>query len=84
MSNELFTDLAIEQQETVSGGNLVLVSPTNLNEFNFAKYNQDMKMVSFGTTATAGPGGASSTKTFSAGQNKIFSYSGDILNFKWY
>jgi len=83
MSQELFTDLAIEQQETVSGGNLVLIAPTNLKEYNFAQFKQNTKVVQFATTATAGPGGASSTKTFSAGQNNIFSKSGDILSFKW-
>jgi hypothetical protein len=84
MSNELFTEVTIEQQETISGGSGTLVyGPSNLKEYNYAQFAQNMKMVQFATTATAGPGGASSTKTFGAVNNNILSKSGDILTFNW-
>ncbi|MBD2493740.1 CTB family bacteriocin [Nostoc sp. FACHB-280] len=84
MSQELFTDLAIEQQETISGGSLTIpVLSGNLQEINGALFKQNTKVVQFATTATAGPNGASSTKVFSAGQNNILSKSGDILKFSW-
>ena len=82
MSNALFTELSVEQQEVIAGG-LGLYSIPTLTENNFAKYNLNSKAVMFGTTAVAGPSGASSTKVFKASEDKIRSSSGDILTFKW-
>ncbi|MBD2596174.1 hypothetical protein H6G74_17845 [Nostoc spongiaeforme FACHB-130] len=76
MSQELFTDLAIEQQETISGGSLF-----NVQEINSALFKQNTQVLQLATTATAGANGASSTKVFSAGTNNILSKSGDILRF---
>jgi hypothetical protein len=83
MSQDLFTDLTIEQQETVAGGSLSLGNISDLSEYNFAKFSSHTNMVQFNTTASAGPGGATSTKTFGAGKNNIFSFAGDYLNFNW-
>jgi|GEM_PF-634623 len=82
MSDALFIELSVEQQEVIAGG-LRLYYPSNVNENNFANYNLNSKAVMFGTTAVAGPGGASSTKVFQASEDKIRSSSGDILTFTW-
>ena len=79
MSNALFIELSVEQQEVVAGG----FSIPTLTENNFAKYKLNSKSVFFGTTAVAGPGGASSTKVFKASEDKIRSSAGDILTYQW-
>ncbi|OKH57043.1 CTB family bacteriocin [Scytonema sp. HK-05] len=82
MSDALFIELSVEQQEVIAGG-LGLYGIPTLTENNFANYNLKSKAVMFATTAVAGPGGASSTKVFKASEDNIRSSSGDILTFKW-
>ena len=80
MSHTLFIDVTEEQQEIVAGG---LLSVPNLSDYNYAKFNQNIKLVQFATKAVVGPNGSSSTKSFQALDNKISSSAGDILKFKW-
>uniref|UniRef100_UPI0039C750FF CTB family bacteriocin n=1 Tax=Scytonema sp. PCC 10023 TaxID=1680591 RepID=UPI0039C750FF len=65
MSDALFIELSVEQQEVVAGGFGLYSIPT-VTEDNYANYNLNSKAVMFATTAVAGPGGASSTKVFKA------------------
>ncbi len=82
MSDALFIELSVEQQEVIAGG-LGLYGITNLTENNYADYKLKSKSVFFGTTAFAGPSGAGSTKVFKASEDRIHSSAGDILTFKW-
>jgi len=82
MSDALFIELSVEQQEVVAGGFGLYSIPT-VTEDNYANYNLNSKAVMFATTAVAGPGGASSTKVFKASKDNIHSSAGDILTFTW-
>ncbi|MBD2493741.1 CTB family bacteriocin [Nostoc sp. FACHB-280] len=83
MSYELFIDINEEQQQIVTGGSIAVMSLPKLQEYNYASYQQNMKLVQFSTTATSGPNGASSTKIFQAVNDNRLSKAGDLLTFHW-